>query len=304
MSNSTQAYWDVDGVSLQTYAFNITTLGGDRKAPPTLRGDDLTIPYRPGTVYVPKIANNRVLTLQMWVIGADENGNIKQDENSRRTFDYNWNKLRNLLWREGKQFTLTKRFWVPTADLTAAGVNTSALPKDGAWALYTASAKASFASGLSPDMGGPSRAAFTVDLLLSDPYFYSAPITHAFSMGTGGALPGPTKTFQVLGEARTTDIRFDVIGPLDSLRFTNQTPEPDLWMQYATSVADGDTAWIKVKDFKSVHTDASLTYTSSGYVNHFGDRFWFYLDPGTATVSLSAQAGTGTGTLTYSPAWI
>lgn len=308
MSNTTETYWDVNGISLQTYAFNIVTLGDDRMSPPSLRGDEQTVPYRPGTKYMEKVANNRVISMGMWVIGADENGNIRPDENSRRTFDRNWRKLRNLLWNPRKQFTLTKRFWVETAELVAAGVSVSGLPTDGAWSLYSASARGSFAGGLSPTMGGPSRASFTVDILLSDPYFYSEPITIPFSMQSGGAHPGPTKDIVVLGDERTNKIRFDVIGPLDSLRFTNQDADPELWIQYATSLADGDTAWIDVDAFRSKHTESALEYTSSGYVNHFGDRFWFYLDPqdgaGTTTVALSAQAGTGTGTMTYSPAWI
>lgn len=304
MSNTTQTFWDINGISLQTYAFNITTLGDDRMAPPSTRGDDITVPYVPGTKFIPKVANNRVITLGMWVIGADENGNIRNDENSRRTFDRNWRKLRNLLWNPRKQFTLTKRFWIETAELVAAGVNVSGLPTDGSWSLYSASAKGSFAGGLSPDMGGPSRAAFTVDILLSDPYFYSAPVTVPFSMQTGGSNPGPTKTVTILGDERTTDIRFDLVGPLDAVRFSNLDEDPDLWIQYSTSIADGDEAYITVKNFRARHTEAALEYTSSGYVDHFGDQFWFYADPGLNTVAMTAQSGTGTAVLTYSPAWI
>lgn len=304
MSNSTETYWDIDGISLQTYAWNIETLGGDRMAPPPVRGDDLIVPYLPGTVWAPKIPDARVISLGMWVLGSDEQGNIPNDENSRRTFDRNWRKLRNLLFRPRKQFTLTKRFWVETEDLIAAGVDTTGLLTDGDWTLYVASAKASYAGGLSPNMTGPNRAAFTVDIRLSDPFFYSEPITVPFSMQTGGANPGPQHTIEILGDGRTSDILVDFVGPLTSPQITAVDADGDPWVRYATVIADGETAHIDIKMYSANQTSESVTFKSSGYVLHFGDRAWLFLDPGPVDLSLSAQEGTGTAVLTYRPAWL
>ena len=50
--------------------------------------------------------------------------------------------------------------------------------------------------------------------------------------------------------------------------------------------------------------ERSQPYSSSGYAQHYGDRFWFYLDPGPAPVALTVQEGTGTSVLTYQPAWM
>lgn len=303
-ANSTETFWAVDGQSLQTFAFNITTLGGDREAPPKLRGSDVSVPYMPGTRYVPRVPDSRVITLGMWVIGANEDGTIPVDEDRRRTYDRNWRKLRKLLWRPRKQFTLTKRFWLPTEELEAAGVNTQALAKSGEWALYTATAMASYADGLVPVMSGPARATFTVDLLLSDPFFYGDEVAIDFSMTSGGTYPGPLETIEVLGDDRTTWIEVDFQGPLTAPRISNDTEVQELYLRYATDVPDGESATVRAHDFSATHYPAGVSYKSSGYVQHEGDKFWMYLEPGTTDLALSAQAGTGVAQLRYRPVWL
>lgn len=303
MTNTTETYWAVDGVSLQTFAFNITTLGGDRMAPPSVRGDDLRVPYMPGTLWVPRVPDSRTITLGMWVIGANEDGTIPQDETLRRTFDRNWRKLRSLLWTPRKQFTLTKRFWLPTDELEAGGVDTSGLQKDGDWALYTASARGTYAGGLNPLMNGAARANFTVDILLSDPYFYSDEIEVAFSTQTGGGNPGPEQTLQVLGDDRTTWIEVDFDGPLTSPRIDNLSVEGTLWLRYGTEILDGESATVRVHNFSATHYTSGDDYRSSGYVQHDGDKFWLYMEPGETDLELSAQAGTGEAVLRYKPRW-
>lgn len=303
MTNSTETFWAVDGQSLQTFAWNISTLGGDRLAPPIVRGSDVTVPYMPGSLWTPRVPDARVITLGMWVIGANEDGSIPSDENLRRTFDHNWRKLRDLLWTPRRQFTLSKRFWVLDADLVAAGVDTSLLQKDGDWTLYEAEAKGTFVSGLTPTMNGPARAQFTVDILLSDPYFYSAEIAVAFSTATGGSNPGPVRTIQVLGDDRTTQIEVDFEGPLTSPQFINNSVSGELWVRYGAEVADGESATVRVHDFSATHYPTGVPYKSSGYVQHDGDRFWLYLDPEETEIELSVQAGTGTASLRYKPRW-
>lgn len=304
MTNSTETYWSVDGQSLQTYAWNIETLGGDRNSARALRGSDLVIPSRPGSVWTPRVVDAHVVTLGMWVQGSNPDGTIPTDENARRTFDANWRMLRALLWRPRQQFTLGKQFWVPAQDLADAGAEEQALAYDGSWALIHAEAKASFAGGLVPSMNGPSHAAFTVDLRLSDPYFYGAPISVDFSATTGAGLPGPLQEFFVLGDDRTTKIGFALEGPLTTPRFTSSLTEAETWIQYTYPIADGDEVSVDVSTFESVHTETTATFRSPGYVSHRGDASWFYLDPGPAKVNLTVQEGTGTGTLTYRPAWL
>lgn len=304
MTNTTETFWDVDGESLQTYAFNIVTLGGDRETPPPTRGENITIPYMPGSMWVPKIPDSRVVTLGMWVIGANEDGTQPTDADARRTYDQNWRHLRRLLWTPRRQFTLTKRFWLPEADLVAAGVSVAALPQSGAWRLYTASARGEYAGGLNPTMNGPARSAFTVDILLSDPFFYGSEIEIDFSMAPAdGSHPGPQKTISVLGDDRTTAIEVDFEGPLSAPRMTNSSEE-SLWLSYSTEVLDGESATVRVAPFSATHYPSGVPYKSSGYVRHAGDHFWLFLTPGEADLALSAQGGTGVATIRYQPVWV
>lgn len=304
MTNTTETFWDVDGVSLQTYAFNITTLGGDRSAPPPVRGADLKVPYMIGTKYVPRVPDARTITLGMWVQGSQEDGSAPTEEHAKRTFDRNWRKLRQLLWRPRKQFTLTKRFWLLDADLVAAGVDTSALPKEGDWTLYSASAQATYVGGLNPTMQGQAHGVFTVDLLLSDPFFYSDEITIPFSMATGGSNPGPDRTVEILGDDRTMSIEIDFEGPLTSAQILNDSEATTPFVKYAAVIADGETATVRVLPFNATHYPTGTPYKASGNVQHKGDLYWLYVEPGTTLLKLSAQSGTGVANLRYRPAWI
>lgn len=155
MTNSTQYYWSVDGVSLQTYAYNIETWGGDAQSPPPLRGGDTVIPYAVGETYHRKVPGARTISFGMWVVGANKDGSIPQGGSSRKLFEENWRKLRSLLWNPNRQIELTKRF----KDWTTGQ-------------MVEATAKAEFAGGLAPTMNGTQRAVFTVQLRLADPFFY------------------------------------------------------------------------------------------------------------------------------------
>lgn len=301
MTNTTEVFWEVDGESLQTYAFNITTLGGDRAAPPPVRGADLTVPYMPGSIWLPKVPESRIITLGMWVVGAEEDGSMPTEESIRLKYELNWRKLRKLLWTPRRQFTLTKRFWVLEEELTEAGVVVDDLPRSGRYRLLSASAKGSYAGGLTPVMNGPARAMFTVDIRLADPYFYSDPIEIPFSISTSGANPGPNQTFEVLGDDRTTAIGLQFEGPLQAPQMTNVTHE--VWARYNATVEDGIVVNLDVHDFQALHDVENTPYKSSGYVMHAGDPFWLYLEPGENALSLTANSGTGTAKLTYQPRW-
>lgn len=155
MTNSTEYFWSIDGVSLQTYAFNISTWGGDAQSPPPLRGSDTTVPYVVGDQYHRKVPGARTVSFGMWVIGANEDGSLPVGGSSRRLFEENWRALRKLMWNPNRQVKLTKRFrdW-ETGE------------------LVEATALAEFAGGLTPTMNGSQRAVFTVQFKLADPFFY------------------------------------------------------------------------------------------------------------------------------------
>jgi hypothetical protein len=303
MTSTTETYWDVNGVSLQTYAFNIDTLGGDRMSPPDLRGDDLVVPYMPGERRMKKIPGPRTITLGMWVVGANEDGTIPQDEAMRRVFDRNWMKLRKTLWSR-RPYRVTKRMWVHEEEFENSFYDVSSLPQSGSFRLITVSAIAEFAGGLAPSMDGPGRASFTVDLNLADPYFYGAPISVPFSTATGGSNPGPSKTINVIGDDDTTHVAMDFIGPLTTPKFTATNPDgTKVTTQYGNVVAQAEHAVVSASSWTATHYTTGSSYKGAGYVTHTGDIFWMNLQPGENDVVLSKQAGTGTATLTYTPRW-
>lgn len=187
---TTPEYWAVEGVSLQTYAYNIKSWGsGGRQAPPNLRGTDITIPGRVGDVFRPKVPEARKITLGMWVQGANADGSAPTTVSRIQQFEQNWTMLRRLLWNPYRQFTLTKQVW------------------DGAQYVVV-SAKAQYAGGLDPEVIGLGGAAqFTVDLLLADPFFYGDPLSASGS-------------FTTLGDARTHRITLS-LGGAASVRNSN-----------------------------------------------------------------------------------
>lgn len=295
MTDTTETLWDVDGTSLQTYAFNIVTLGGSRMSPPPVRGDDITIPFRPGQVFTPKTPDAQTITLGMWVSGANEDGTIPTDPGPRMFFMQNWRKLRKLLFTPRRQFVLTKRFWIPEEELEGSNMALDDLPTQSGYRLITASAMGSYAGGLEPQMTGPGRATFTVDIKLTTPYFFSAPININLTN------LAPSDTVNIVGDDRTMAIGVEFTGPLTAPQITNG----DVWFRYDTGISLGVKVLLDVLDFQATHNylNEEDSYKSAGYVVHDGDPFWLYLEPGENVIVLSSSEGTGSARLTYQPGW-
>lgn len=277
MTNSTQTFWEVDGVSLQTYAQNIVTWGGEKQAPPPLRGEDVLIPYRPGRTWVHKEADSRTLPLEMWVLGANDDGTVPTGPRNIE-FQANLRALRNLLWNPKRQIKLTKRWMNP-----------------GSPTVYKASALASFAGGFVPSMNGSARATFTVDLLLADPYFYGDEITHTFNAGSSTQA----QTLNILGDDSTTAVKVQFYGDRTNPRLSNSINGE--YVELQEQIASG-----------SVLVDVDAFTAKSGSTNHIryvrsavtDSKFWMTLEPGSQTVTLSGSTGTGNATLKYRPRWL
>lgn len=287
--NSTQDFWSVDGVSLQTFAYNVVSKESGM-APPPMRGDNITVPFAPGQTWVRKVPDARTITLQMWVQGSNIDGTVPNDAQMKKKFEENARWIRKLVWKPRQQLTLTKQFWLPTAELTAAGVSTTSLTKVGNYALYTATAKAEFIGGFDPSMTGAARAVFEIDFYLADPYFYSPEI----SRGIAG-------TFTVLGDDRTHNVSIELVGTRTNPVVRNTTLGTEL--RYNGAVATGETLTVDVKNFTAQIT-GSATRNGIGSVVHSGDSFWLPLEAGSNTLTFSSTAGAGASTLKYQPVWI
>ena len=173
MANSTDEYWDADGQSLHTYAWALETTSEHMRAAAALKGTDIPVSLRPGELWVPKVPGPRVITLKGWVRGCDQDGVWPDTADDREgLLNDNWNFVKALLWRTDRRISLTKRW----RSLAGAGIQ-------------SATALAEFNSGLDNasviDVYRKAQALkFTVDMRLSDPYFYGAEIIGATHSGS------------------------------------------------------------------------------------------------------------------------
>lgn len=284
MSNSTDEYWDVDGQSLQTYAFNIQSWGGDRQAPPSFRGSNVVIPGMPGRIATERQVDSRVITLGMWVVGATEDGNAPEGGSRRSEFERNWDKLTALLWTPRRMITLTKRF-----------------RRFGSDTVIVASAKGRFAGGLAPTMNGTTRALFTVDIELADPYFYGAEVALPAFTGVSSS-----QDVTVLGDDRTTAVMVEISGNRvnTKIKVTNPSGEVQT-LNYTYSLGSTDKASIDVKNFSARTTPGSgSSFPSGGLISHTGGTFWLALDPGISKVEVTSTSGAGNVVIKYKPVFI
>lgn len=276
MTNTTATYWSVDGVSLQTFAQNIETLGGGRDTPPPVRGDNVVVPYRVGQRWVPKTPDQRIIPLAMWVRGVlpdETSGSLTPEQQ----YADNWDALKKLLWQPGRQFVLQKRFWVNGA-------------------LRSASALAEYDSGLSSTMVGRAAGKFAVSLKLTDPFFYDDNPTIINPLATGD------NTVVVPGDADTTNMTITVNGSRIQPTILNKTN--NIQLRYADTVATGDVVTISPRDWTSSTTPSgSGVYDSQAKIQHSGDAQWMKVAAGSNVINLSSSSGTGAVVMSVKGAW-
>lgn len=165
-----EEYWSVGSTPIQTYAYNITTFGGNRQTPPPLRGSDIIIPHKVGRFALPRVIDGRTITFQMFVIGASTDGTLPTLSNpiasvptNQRQWDINWRMLRDLFYNNGNTVSITKRYY-----------DYSGLYGTSAPVFVAGTATAVYASGLEPTMTHRSQATFSVDMWFADPNFYNS----------------------------------------------------------------------------------------------------------------------------------
>lgn len=280
MSNTTDIYWDVDGQSLHTWAWNIETLGGERDGVPPFRGENMKTPYRPGTRHAPKLPDERTLTLLMWTKASDQDGveGTTEAEKLEQMFA-NRRALKRLFWNDnGQQVNLTKR-WYEGGD------------------ILSATAKVELANSMAASMSGPYLGKFSVDLLMADPFFYADIAEVDFAVDIGSIIHNP-------GDAWTTGTgcKVEFHGPLTNPKLTNLSPTPNIWFQLATSIATGDFVtvdfdnWTVTRDSDGANLIGGLT--------HSGAHQWLKLRPGDNALILEATSGTGSAHVLFAAPYL
>jgi hypothetical protein len=230
-----------------------------------------------GQTYVPKVPDSRTITLNMWVSGANPDGSIPRNPTALATFQANYAALQALFWNIRGQMQLSQVMTYP----------------DGT--THTVIALAEYAGGMQPSMQGQAAAAFSVDLLLADPFFYGPQITQTLSSST---------VVNVVGDDRTDAVFFTLSGARNNLRIQNTTMLAQPYFVYNYSTASGDSVVFDVQNFKVTHTPSgSGAYQAAGRISHGADPFWLPLVPGNNTIAMSSTSGTGTVSLAYQPRW-
>jgi hypothetical protein len=278
VESSVSDWWDVDGMPLSTYAYAITTKGGTRLKPPPLRGTDVVIPYAEGQQDVGRIADSRTVTLSMWVIGADVDGRVVDED----AFLQNWRALLHLFWQPRRMITLTKRFRDGSRSVVASGL-------------------ARYSDGLEPTMTGPMRADFTVDLFMADPYFYGEPEQQDLIVGNG------EQQVLVAGDDWTTSITVAHDSGLTGLTLTNETTGS--FFTHATAITAGDGVLIDVPTYTAQITPATTLkpYDDSARVTNPASPTPFFLDLANGRNLIKPTASRGDGspvTLTWRPRYL
>lgn len=270
-------YWDVNGMSLQTYAHDIETLGSGRDNVPPLRGQNRLVPYRAGTQHKEKFPDQRVISLQMWVRGVpDDTPNGTPDAS---TFWENWRALKKLIWNDrATQVELRKR-WIEGDQ------------------IMTARALAEYAGGLEITTLPRWAGKFVVDFLLADPYFYGGETSQDFVLGD------PPVVLNNPGDVRADAYGLSVlfVGPLTNPVLLNNTPVPPVSLQLNMSLA--------VDEAVGFDVDAALAYDQAGNnvvdkITHTGTRSFFELLPGDNEITFTADDGTGTASVDFRPPYL
>jgi hypothetical protein len=280
-----QELWYFNGVALQDPfgAWNISTMGGSRFGLPTLRGQNIAAPYRAGQSFRSKYPDQRTITLTMW---TDGQGSSAVDaaaypaSDQRLAFNNNLQSLRQLFWARNSggsaQATLQRNWY-----LTQGGSNL----------LVQSTGMAEIAGSMDLTMNGRTNAAFSVDLLMADPYFYGALQTHAC---TGGSTSLTALGEGIVGEGWPSSVSAFTVSLSAAATVSNSTIGG-----VSFTVSTGPSFPVTVDILNNTVID-NLGNNVIGNFSHAGSRLWMCLQPGTNSIAVSA----GTATFRWNDVYI
>ena len=273
-----QESWFWNGFALQQPYWNFSTFGGSRHSVPVLRGQDYQVPYRAGQAWRPKYPDEKTVALTMWLDGSGSANNAWPAADARLAFNDNWVALRNQFYTRGAtghvQGQLQRNYY-----------RTQTTPK-----LVTSTAMAELSGSMDLTMNGRFGAAFTVDLLLSDPYFYGVlQIQGVTSAGgtvnnlgegvAGEGFPSAVHNFTVTCSAATT-----VTNTTAGVSFT---------------IASGPSFPVTVDVLNYLVTDNAGVNQVAKF-SHTGSRLWMCLVTGPNVITNTA----GTATFSWNPPYV
>lgn len=270
--------WYFNGVALQSAngAWNISTMGGSRFGIPVLRGQNVSVPYRAGQSWRAKWPDARTVTLTMWADGQGTTSSYPAAD-QRLAFNNNIQQLRSLFWSRGgggsTQGTLQRNWYITQGTPT----------------LVQSSAMAEIAGSMDLTMSGRTHAAFSVDLLLSDPYFYG--VTKTSTITTTGTITGLGEG--IVGEGWSSPVNAFTLRLSTAMTVTNTT------MGVSVTVASGPSFPVTIDVLNQTATD-NLGANAISSLSHAGSRMWMCLQNGSNAITTS----TGNCVFTWNDTYI
>lgn len=273
MTVTTEETFKVDGVILNTFAWNIDTLSGREGLPPR-RGKNIPIPFRTGRVWTPKTYEERTINLSMWVKGSTEDGVIPA-EGARAKYNDNLRVLKRLFAPTQRQVSLERKLRFTTG-------------------LETHTALAELANLMEPLNMGSRMANLNVDLRMADPWWYG--VTQSTDVLAAGA------TINNPGDVEATSMFITFVGPLTNPRLRNNSISPTIDVRYLGTIAAGQTVVLDTTLFSAIDQGGSSVV---GAVSHVGSLLWMMLIPGNNTMTLDnytgGSVGSGKATVAFKP---
>lgn len=274
-------YWYFNGTALQSSFWNISTFGGSRFGLPTLRGQNYAVPYRAGQSWRGKYPDSRTISLTMWADGSASNGQAWPATDNRLAFNDNIQTLRALFFARNHggstQGSLQRNWYL-----------TQGTPK-----LVTSTALAELGGSIDLTMQSRFDAAFSVDLVLADPYFYGA--LQTVPVTTSGTLTNLGEG--VVGEGFSSSVNTFTIAITQSCTITNTALTPHVFVTYA---ANGTETWPVTLDILNNTAFDAAGANQISAVTHGGARMWMALVNGANTITVSG----GTATFNWNPPYI
>jgi hypothetical protein len=264
-------YWN--GLALNTPYWNIATFGGSRFGVPTGRGQDYAVPYRAGQLWRPKYPDERTITLNMWTDSQMSANQAYPAADPRRAFNDNWQQLRAAFFTRGAQGGLQgvlQRNWYWT--------------QGGAATMVTSSAMAEIAGSMDPSMNGRTSAAFSVDLLLNDPFFYGAQRTQVVTT-VGATIVAYGEG--VVGEGFPSAVNGFTIAISQASTVANTTAGTSF-----THNGTGVASWPVTVDILHYTAVDAAGNNCVGGLSHSGSRMWACLVNGNNTITVSNGTAT------------
>lgn len=252
VTNTTAEILTVDGVTLNTYAKNVSSLTG-RLRTPGIRTANIVIPGRHGSLRpASRVYEDNVVTLPMWVRGCDDSGAVPTTK--RTEFYKNIDALTQLFSYHKQRLDI--RHTLPDGSVRQCFADV----------LETIDV-ASSDGGLAEPLG-----LFNVTLQLNDPFWQgTADVTQQIS----GAPGGVTNLGNFVGATAPMDalvIRFTgpINNPIINAVYDNNVIT-SIYATYQDNIASG--AWIEFDT-------ANWTWTTGGGIGGFSYGKWAHSGQG------------------------